>query len=258
MTTKILTIPSEFGNIPAVLYSPSKQLIDLSVLFLHGRGENIDNVEQQIKVLGSVNQDALLLNAEKYGFSVLAPQLVTKLTGWHQTWLEAYTGACIDYSLQNLTKQAKVGLTGLSQGGGGVWRAMTNPTWASKIMFALSICPTPEYAGDFSQVAKNHIPVSNFHAVNDATVNIASSRNMIAAANKHSPDPPIRHEELSSGGHYIWGAVYSRVDIYNWIMLQYKPTTPIPEPVPAPDPILWSIQTTKYASGKIETKELKF
>lgn len=257
MTTKTLTIPSKFGNIPALLYTPSKP-IDLCVIFLHGRGENVDNPDGPMKAFTSTNQDALILNAEKYGFSVLCPQLVTKLTAWQQAWVPDYTGACIDYALQNLTKQPKVGITGLSQGGGGVFLVITNAAWASKIMFALSMCPTPEYGGDFSQIAKNKIPLSNFHAVNDTTVNIASSRNMIAAANKHNPNPPIKYEELGSGGHYIWGSVYAREDVYNWMMLQYKPVTPAPEPIHTEDKILWSIQTTKYASGKIETKELNF
>ena len=255
MTTKTITIPSKFGDIPAMLYTPSKPT-DLCIVFLHGRGENIDNLTDTAKSFNSTNQDNLILNAEKYGFSVLAPQLVLKLTNWQQTWIEDYSGACIDYALQNLTKQARVGLTGLSQGGGGCWRLITNPAWAAKILFSLSICPTPEYSGDFSQIAKNHIPVSNFHAVNDGTVKIASSRNMIAAANKHNPDPPIKFEELASGDHFIWGSIFSREDVYNWAMLQYKPTTA--PPPPATDPILWSIQTTKYASGKIETKELSF
>lgn len=262
MTTKTITISSKFGDIPAKLYTPSKP-IDLCVVLLHGREENADNLTDTMKSFNSTNQDNLIANAEKYGFSVLAPQLVLRLTHWQQTWIEDYSGACIDYALQNITQQSKVGITGLSQGGGGCWRLMTNEKWASKLMFVLSICPTPEYAGDFSQIAKNHIPVSNFHAINDNTVKIASSRNMIAAANKHSPDPPIKYEESTSGDHYIWGSVYGRQDVYNWIMLQYKPEfKPSPEPVPIPQPepdkVLWSIQTTKYASGRIETKELSF
>lgn len=256
MTIKTFTIPSKFGDIPAKLYTPSRP-IDLCVIFLHGRGENIDNATDTAKAFNSINQDALIINAEKYGFGVLIPQLVLRFTNWQLTWLEAYTEACVDYSLQNLTKQPKIGITGLSQGGGGVWRAITNASLASKIMFAIPICPTPEYGGDFSQIAKNRIPVSNFHAINDIDVKIAGSRNMIAAANKHSPEPPIKFEELASGGHYIWGAVYSREDVYNWMMFQYKPVS-IPQPVPTQDKILWSIQTTKYESGKIETKELSF
>lgn len=226
-------------------------------MFLHGREENGDGDGQISKVQNSTNQANLLLNAEKYGFGVLAPQLVPKLTGWQVTWVEEYTGACVDYALQNLTKQSKVGLTGLSQGGGGTWRAITNPL-ASKIMFAIAICPTPEFNGDFSQIAKNHVPLWNFHAINDSPpTDIQGSRTMIKAAQAHNPDPAIKFDELASGGHAIWGSVYGRQDLYNWIMDQYElqgsqPTTP---PV-VEDKIIYSIQITKYASGKIETKEL--
>jgi predicted peptidase len=260
MTTKTLTVPSKFGNIPAILYTPSKP-IDLCVVFLNGRGENgngeMTGSEGLPKLLNSTNHANLLLNAEKYGFSVLAPQLVPKFTNWQVSWIPEYTNACIDYALTALTKQPKVGLTGLSQGGGGCFSAMTNSLTAGKIMFCISICPTPQYEGDFSLIAKNHIPLWNFHAVNDTTVSIAGSRNMIASANKHNPDPPIKYEEFASGSHYIWGQVYERSDIYNWAMLQYNPV-PIPEPIPEPDPVVLSIQTTIYASGKIETKKLNF
>jgi len=253
MKNKTFYIDTPLGKIPAILYTPDEKKSDVVVIFEHGRGEtgngDLTGGAGLPMVLNSTNHANLLAAADKYGFSVLAPRLVPKLTGWVTSWTPEYSNYCIDYALKNLTKLPKVGFTGLSQGGGGCWLAMTSPLTAGKIFACVSMCPTPEYSGDFSLIAKNNIPVWNFHAVNDTTVNISSSRNMIQAANKFNPEPDIKYEELPSGGHYIWQFVYARTEVYEWL-LSYVPkeTAPIVE-----DKVLYTIKTTIYSSGKIET-----
>lgn len=262
MQTKTFTIDSPIGKIPAILYTPDVKKSDVVVIFEHGRGEvgdgNLTGTAGLPMLQNSTNHANLLANADKYGFTVLAPQLVPKFIGWVISWTPEYSNYCIDYALNNLTKLPKVGFTGLSQGGGGCWLALTSALTAGKIFACISMCPTPEYNGDFSLIAKNSIPVQNFHAVNDTTVNIQSSRTMVAAANKFNPSPAIKYEELASGGHYIWGGIYGRDEIYPW-MLSYAPkegTGTVIDPLPTTDEIIATYKMTVYKSGKVTTDKI--
>lgn len=259
MTTKTFFIDAPFGKIPAIEYTPSILKSDVLVVFAHGRGENgngkLDTADGLLKLLNNGNHKNLLDNAEKYGFRVLAPQYVPQLAGWSPGWTKEYTEVCIDHAL-TMTKLGKVGGTGLSQGGGFVVHALNNPKTAAKIFAAIAICPVPEYGGDFSLVAKYSIPVLDFHAKDDTTVNVTSSRNMVDKWNAYNPNPRVKYEELTSGNHYIWGTIYGRDEIYKWL-LSYAPSQqPVPQPQPTEDKILYTIKTTVYESGKIISEKL--
>lgn len=260
MQTKTFYIESSLGKIPAILYTPTEKKKDACVVFFHGRGESgtgsLTSGDGLLKLLNNGNHKSLIDAAEKHGFSMLAPQFVSSFVGWSPGWTDAYVEVCIDYAL-TLTSLPKVGVTGLSQGGGGTWIALTNPKTANKVFAAIAICPTPEYDNnnDFSLIAKYGIGVQNFHAKDDSTVNVQSSRVMVAKANAYNPDPPVKYEELSSGNHYIWGTVYSRAEIYPWL-LSFAPKSTQPQPLPPTvpiDEIIDQFKTTIYKSGKIET-----
>lgn len=260
MQTKTFSIESSFGKIPAILYTPTEKKTDVCVIFFHGRGESgsgsLTSSDGLLKLLNNGNHKSLIDAAEKHGFSILAPQFVSSFVGWSPGWTDAYVEVCIDYAL-TLTSLSKVGVTGLSQGGGGTWIALTNPKTAGKIFAAIAICPTPEYDSnnDFSLIAKYDIAVQDFHAKDDSTVNVQSSRVMVAKANAYNPNPLVKYEELPSGNHYIWGIIYSRPEIYPWL-LSYAPKVEQPAPTPQPEPldeIVDQFKTTIYKSGKIET-----
>lgn len=253
MNTKIIAINSRYGELPAVIYTPTVKKSDLCVVMLHGRGEAEPGIAgTTINALSTnTNHANLLLNAEKFGFTVLAPQVVTRWLGgpW---WLAEYTNICVDYARDNLTDLPKVGLTGLSQGGGGCWSYITSE-WAGKVYFALPICPTPQYEGDFSLIGKNKIGVWNFHAADDTTVSVSSSRNMVAKANSAGADPKVKYEELPSGNHYIWGTVWARQDIYPWMLSHVSAEGTTPPPV---DEILSTHKLTYYKSGKVTVEKM--
>lgn len=256
MNTKIISIYSRYGELPAIIYTPSVKKSDLCVVMLHGRGEAESGIAgTTINALSTnTNHANLLINAEKYGFTVLAPQVVTRWLGgpW---WLAEYTNICVDYARDNLTDLPKVGITGLSQGGGGCWSYITSQ-WADKIYFALPICPTPQYEGDFSLISKNKIGVWNFHAKDDTTVNVVSSRNMVAKAK--ATGASVKYDELASGNHYIWGTVWARQDIYPWMLSFVPATEPIPpvDPIPEVDEIVSVHKITHYKSGKATLEKL--
>lgn len=255
MTTKTYKIDTPLGQIPVIVYMPTNPK-DICVVFFHGRGEigsgELTGNESLEKLMNSTNHANLLKHAEELGLTVFAPQLVPKLIGWNVWWTPDYIDACIDYALASLTKLPKVAIKGLSQGGGAVWTACTSAANASRIFSAVGICPTPQYEGEFSLIAKNSIPIMNFHAVNDTTVNIQSSRTMVAKANSFNPNPKVFYEEYPSGGHYIWGSVFDRKDIYDQV-LKYAPTSSTPQPVPT-DEIIATYKMSVYKSGKIITE----
>lgn len=261
MTNKIIQLQTDSGNIGAVLYEPTVKKTDALVIFWHGRGEFGDGSDTTLKALSTNGNHANLLKfAEKYGFRVLAPQVNLKLTGGSPWWTITFIRAIIKASVK-LTTLGKVGVSGLSQGGGSGWMAVTDAECAPLIFGAILICPTAQYEGDFSLIAKNGIAVHDFHAADDGTVGVASSRNMVAKANSFNPNPKVKYDELKSGNHYIWGTCYDKEELYPWL-LSFAPTgalqpAPIPTPIPAPDDeILSTHKLTIYKSGKVTTEKL--
>jgi predicted peptidase len=257
MITKTFLAETAAGKIPMALYSPTTEKTGVCVVAFHGKGEAGNGTLDSInKVEGNFSE--LLKRIDVYGFSVLAPQVSTNLTNGNLWWSDNHIEAIIDYAIVNHTKLGKVAVTGLSQGGGSVIEAITNPKTAPKIFVAIPICPTPQYDNDFSQVAKNKIATWFFHAVDDQTVKAASSQIMVAKIKSFNPDPPVTYTELTSGNHYIWGTSYNREAIYPYI-LSFAPTAtqPIPPVDPLPvDEILSIHKITYYKSGKATLEKL--
>jgi predicted peptidase len=226
----------------------------------HGKGEFGSG---ELSTLGSLtgNMTEFLKRVDTYGFSVLAPQVNTKLTDGALWWSDVHVKAIFDYAIANHTKLGKVAETGLSQGGGTCWEGLTNEETASKLFASIPICPTSQYGdnivnkNDFSLIAKYKIAVWNFCAADDTTVWPASSRNMVAKANSYNPDPKVKYTEYPTGGHAIWGRVWATEEIYPWL-LSYAPTGTVVTPPPPAEEILYTIKTTIYKSGKIETVKL--
>lgn len=262
MTQKSFLADTAVGKIPMILYSPATDKGVLWVAF-HGKDEYGNGTLTGIdKVTGNFNE--LLKRVDTYGFSVLAPQVSTNLTSGNLWWSDPHIEAIIDYAVATHTKLGKVAVTGLSQGGGSVWEAITNEKAAPKIFGAIPICPTSQYGdnllnkNDFALIAKYHIAVWDFHAADDARVHVSSSRNMVAKARSYNPDPKVEYTEYPTGNHYIWGRAWATEEIYPHI-LSFAPTGAF-QPLPT-DPVddvvaTYTVKTTLYKSGKIESIKL--
>lgn len=249
-----------------ILYMPATDKTGVCMVAFHGKSEagngTLDGIN---KVTGNFYE--LLKRADTYGFSVLAPQVSTNLTGGVPWWNDVQREAIINYALANHTKLPKVAVTGLSQGGGEVWEGLTDERTASKIFGAIAICPTSQYGdnlinkNDFALIAKYKIAVWNFHAADDGTVHVSSSRNMVAKARSYNPDPKVEYTEHPTGGHSIWGKAWATEAIYPHI-LSFAPkesTQPIPptDPLPVDEVIAtYTVKTTVYKSGKIESVKI--
>lgn len=261
MTQKSFLADTGAGKIPMILYSPATPTGVLFVAF-HGKGEAGNGTLTGIdKVTGNFSE--LLKRVDTYGFSVLAPQVSTNLTSGNLWWSDPHIEAIIDYAVANHTKLGKVAVTGLSQGGGAVWEAITNEKAAPKIFAAIPICPTSQYGdnlvnkNNFSLIEKNKIAVWDFHAADDTQVHVSSSRNMVAAANSSFPSPKVKYTEYPTGNHYIWGRAWATEEIYPYI-LSFAPTGAFqPPPTPTDEVIAtYTVKTTIYKSGKIESVKI--
>lgn len=263
MTTKTFLADTAVGKTPMILRTPAEDKTGVLFVDFHGKGENGNGtLESLTKLSGNGNNANLLAFADKFGFSVLQPQVSTNLTNGNLWWSDPHIEAIIDYAIANHTKLSKVIVSGLSQGGGTVWEAITNEKAAPKIFGFLSICPTSQYGdnivnkNDFNLIAKYGIAGWGFHAADDQTCPVANSRNMIASANRSNPDPKVKYTEYPTGGHYIWGRAYGTEEVYPYL-LSFAPKAPTPtEPAPTPDEILSIHKITVYKSGKITTEKM--
>lgn len=261
MTQKTFLADTAAGKIPMILYSPATPS-GVCIVAFHGKNEYGNGTLTGIdKVTGNFSE--ILKRVDTYGFSVLAPQVSTNLTGGNLWWNDIQREAIINYALANHTKLPKVGVTGLSQGGGEVWESLTDERTASKIFGAIAICPTSQYGdnilnkNDFSLIAKYKIAVVNFHAADDTQVHVSSSRNMVAKANSYNPDPKVKYTEYPTGGHGIWSRAWATEEIYPYI-LSFAPTGAF-QPAPGPvDEVIttYTVKTTIYKSGKIESVKI--
>jgi predicted peptidase len=82
---------------------------------------------------------------------------------------------------------------------------------------AVSVCA----GGDESKAAKiAAIPIWAFHGELDQSVNVARSRNMIAALTKAGGKP--RYTEYKGEGHQIWVKVVKEPELLSWMFSQKR------------------------------------
>jgi predicted peptidase len=257
MNGKTLFIPSPQGQIPCCVYTPTgydPTKRAMVVVGLHGSGQMGDGSQASLdKFLNHPDFQQLFIMGDKYGFVVITPQLVTALEGYYPGFKPWYTDIAVQYALDNYSAYTQVGGFGYSLGGGGLWEAMqSTDQYVAKFFAVVPCCPTPVYDGDFSLIGKHHLPVWDFHAVDDATINVIASQNMVAKANSYNPSPLVKYSELATGGHGIWGTVEARDDVWQWMLAQPK-TALTPGPNPPPQRKVTGIyQLTTYDVGNAD------
>lgn len=224
-----LHVPAEFSQDP----STPRPLI----LFLHGAGEaGTDNLKQ---INGNI--DNLLAAAKQRGAFLYAPQNVGSFSN-----LSAHTQTLtmIDRVIAELNADSnRVYITGLSMGGGDVWYFVDQYPNS----FAAGV---PIAGGSPPFFLPTHLagePLWAFHARNDNVTPVENSRFVVSkileGANEAVPSfPPLgdrtllfqfdnptldlHYTEQPQGGHGIWGSVYQRDDMYDWLFAH----TSVPEP----------------------------
>jgi predicted peptidase len=217
------------ATLPGRLYVPPQAATEPRplIVFLHGAGESGTNNTAQV----NSNIDNLLAAAKARGAYLYAPQ--TSI-GWTSSTAIDRVMAMVEQALaQQNVDERRLYATGLSMGGGGTWNLINRH--GDQFAAAAPICAVSPAAG-YSPSNLAEVPTWAFHAKNDGTVPYTTTRSVIASilattgeAVPSYPAQPtsdfafqsstldLRHTEYLTGGHGIWGRVYSTPAFYDWM-----------------------------------------
>src|SRR5579875_3676262 len=187
------------------------------VVFLHGTREVGTDGKKHLKVgLAPFIYEAAMGRLSLPPFAALFPQAQT-VADWSAGSTETHRlldyidHVCEHYPID----RDRIYLTGHSIGGNGVWSlaARYPRRWAALV----PICGW----GDPDDVpAIAHIPMWVFQGSQDEPGLVANAHAMIQALSRAGGTP--RYTELPNEGHFIWEQVFSRPDLFDWLLQQRK------------------------------------
>ncbi|MFO1019592.1 MAG: alpha/beta hydrolase-fold protein [Planctomycetales bacterium] len=193
-------------------YSPAKKWP--AIMYLHGAGEcGSDGLLQTTVGLGPYVKE----REQTFPFVVIFPQCEETngqiLKRWGADSPDSKRAMKI---LDEVTEQyqldpQKITLTGWSMGGYGVWSwgAAAPNKWASIVPLA--------GGGDDSWGEKlKNVRTWAFHGALDNIIKVDESRKIVEAIRKAGGQPI--YTEFAREGHGIWRNVYSRDELYRWLM----------------------------------------
>lgn len=203
------------------------------IIFLHGIGERGNGTTELSRVMGNAipkyinagHKMRFFWNGKWETFLVLSPQLSNGY-GWWQEW---YIDEMIKYAKNNLRVDTnRIILTGLSLGGGGVWKYAAGSLSNAQQFSAIgACCPTCE-GPNWCNINAANLPTWAFHATNDGTIPYTCTNGAVnAIGNCGGPVKPYL-TLFSSGGHFIWDAAFDTTysnqnpNIYEWFLGQNK------------------------------------
>lgn len=193
-----------------------------AILFLHGRGEcGQDGQKQVAQGIGT----SLLWNADRWPFIVILPQKPDAPAQWEQ--FEDALVQIVEMTAREVRiDRDRVALTGLSQGGHGVWAlaARRPDAWSALV-------PICGYARTFepAEVAAkiSQIPTWVFHGGADDVVPPQESQAMVAALRAAGGSP--RLTVYPDANHNSWDRAYADPELPRWLLAQRRgeraPTT---------------------------------
>jgi poly(3-hydroxybutyrate) depolymerase len=228
------------------------------IIFLHGIGERGNGTTQ----INSVTNNAIpkfcangatmqfTVGGVTSSFVVLSPQLSVQ----YGYWPPFYIREMIKYAKANLQIDTnRIYLTGLSLGGGGIWRAITDAsgfdyTFDAGIAAAAPVCGTQEEtdADFYGTIGANHLPVWAFHAMDDGTVGVGATQHAEVLGNIVGVNnPAIKFTYYQSGGHAgAWinaydtghitrtvnggGSFTANPNLYEWFLSKTRAVNTVP------------------------------
>lgn len=199
------------------------------IIFLHGIGERGNGTTDLYKVLragvpkliAKGHSMEFSYGGKKESFVVLSPQL-NQIYG---SWQPFYVSEMINYAVKNLNIDPnRIYLTGLSLGGGGVWKfASASESFARQLAAIAPVCGTSSM-NNGANIAKALLPVWAFHAQDDSRVSVSSTLNAINNINKYNPAVKPIKTIWATGGHNIWDKVYDPAhpygspNVFEWML----------------------------------------
>jgi predicted esterase len=218
---------------PPTYNSGAKQPL---IIFLHGIGERGDGTSTLSSVLNvgiprnihyGLTDMVFNYNGTQQGFLVLSPQLSYNYGNWQPFYIEEM----VKYAKANLNVDPnRIYLTGLSLGGGGVWRYATSSAAAAQNLAAIApICGTCDFT-NFGNIAQNNVAVWAFHAMDDGVVGVGCTQTAVNQVNSQNPAIPAIATYYPTGNHWIWDQVYDpqNPQLYLWFLSKSRGTTPPP------------------------------
>lgn len=201
------------SSIPYAVYVPREYTPDTSwpaVVFLHGSGESgTDGQRQLAQGLGP----ALLRDAARWPCIVILPQKPRRDELW-PAHADAVIAALTDTRARFRIDPNRIALTGLSQGGHGVWTlAAKHPDLFSALAPICGFVDSNRAADEPAQLAARirHIPVWAFHGDADTIVPVAQTQRMIEALTAAGAHP--RLTVYPGVDHDSWTAAYADPDL---------------------------------------------
>ncbi len=174
-------------------------------------------------------------SGKRESFLVLAPQLSSAYGAWQNFYIDEM----INYAVKNLkVDPTRIILTGLSLGGGGVWKYATSSSAnAAKLAAIMPVCGTCSVVSA-ANVANNYLATYAFHATNDTRVSYNCSKNAVDAINALNPKKKAILKSYSTGGHVIWDMAwdttytYQKPNAWEWMLAQRNTSTTVSSPAP--------------------------
>jgi predicted peptidase len=179
------------------------------ILFLHGSGEQGDNVEL-LKKYGIPN---IVESITDFQFIVVSPQCPNDTKWVFQT---DALNEFLDYVLSNYNVDLdRVYLTGLSLGGHGTYKlAAEHP---EKFAAIAPVCGH-QYLEGVDSIKT--LPVWVFHGAKDTVINVKESEEMVDALKVLGCD--VRFTVYPEAHHDSWTETYNNLELYNWFLNHKK------------------------------------
>ncbi len=193
-------------------------------LFLHGAGERGSDNRLQLTGQTGCLVFASETNQLRNPSFMVAPQCPSGAT-----WTDATRRGQVLGLMNSLMGEFSVDtnrlyITGLSMGGMGTWDYIGQYPSMYAAAMPMSGSGTTSLASRMTQ-----IPIWNFHAANDGTVNVGGSRTMIDAVRRAGGN--AIYTEYASGGHVIWTPAYNTPILMNWVYAQRRGTNSSARPL---------------------------
>ena len=203
----LLFLPQSYGQRPEKKWP--------LILFLHGRGEQGDDL-QLVKKHGIPK---IVETREGFPFITLSPQCPID-SSW-QVQLDALN-ALLDEVVDRYAADAeRIYLTGLSMGGYGTWQLAC--AFPERFAAIAPICGGRWGAGGFPQRLK-HIPAWAFHGAKDEVVSVKESKRPVAALKAIGGD--ARLTVYAGAEHDSWTRTYANADLYRWFLQHARGAPP--------------------------------
>ena len=214
------------------------------LIFLHGNGEKGDGSDAMVwdvakngppKLIKNGHNMSFNVNGKNYSFIVISPQLLYGTSNWPTNYIDEI----VKYALANYRVDlSRIYLTGLSLGGGGVWRySGINPDLFAAIA---PIAGAQSLVNSYAKaMANENLPVWAFHGDADNVIDLSASTGWVDKINYFQPNPAARLTIYKGVGHNSWDRAYDTehtyhsTNLYEWMLSHTKGNVAQPA-LPAP------------------------